>query len=209
MIKFSALKCMEPDTGANGGSEGIVDNNSNVTEEQEEVKTFTQEEVNEMIGKRLAKEKAKYTKEMEDFKASFGKEKFEEGMTEAEKLAKMTAQERAEYEFSKQREEFESERKAFEQSKLKDQAVVELGRLGYSEESVELLKGLIDYTNADTVKTSMDNINKVLQSVIGTEVDKQVNEKVKTNIKPENNPAKEMTEKEQKLKALRHAMGLK
>ena len=206
MIIFSALKCMEPDTGANGGSEG-VDDNSNVTE-TEEVKTFTQEEVNEMIGKRLAKEKAKYTKEMEDFKASFGKEKFEEGITEAEKLAKMTAQERAEYEFSKQKEEFESERKAFEQSKLKDQAVVELGRLGYSEESIEALKGLIDYTNADTVKSSLDNIHKVLQGVIGTEVDKQVNEKVKTNIKPENNPAKEMTEKEQKLKALRRAMGL-
>lgn len=66
------------------------------TEQQEETKTYTQDEVNDIVKQRLAREK----------KAA------DEAIKEAEKLAKMNEQQKQEYEFEKLRNENEALKKA-------------------------------------------------------------------------------------------------
>ncbi|KJE29119.1 hypothetical protein LG52_2263 [Geobacillus kaustophilus] len=80
-----------PDGGNNsGGASG--DNKGG-----EGAKTFTQDDVNRIIQKRLAEERTKWEKEFET--------KLTEAKTEAEKLAKMNAEQKAEYERKKREEE--------------------------------------------------------------------------------------------------------
>lgn len=164
----------------------VVDNKSN---EGQEVKTFTQEEVNEIISKRLAKEKKSMEKQMEEFKASFGKEKFDEGLSEAEKLSKMTEAEKREYEFNKRVAEFEAKEKAMALKELQTEAKSQLSELGYGAEAIEKLSGLIDYTDAKSTKASIDNLHSVLNEVIEAQVTAQVNSKLKNTVLPPTNNA--------------------
>ena len=168
----------------------------NTTTEKVE-KTFTQEQVNEMIEKRLARERAKIEKEI-------GKSKFEEGLTEAEKLAKMTAQEKAEYEFNKKREAFEKERDEFNKSKLQTESKSILTDLGYSCEAIEALSGLIDFTDADTTKSSIDNLDKVIKTIVEAKVQAEVDKRIVTKT-PEVTTSSVVNAKQD---ALRKAMGL-
>ena len=72
---------------------------------KKEEKTFTQEEVNKMIEKRLAREKAKAEQER----------------LEAEELAKLSEAERQKKLFEKQVAEFEAERAEWQASRLKEE----------------------------------------------------------------------------------------
>ena len=95
MMKFLNIhRLMNQDTGTgNGGQTGAAEpknelQNTEPDNNDSNIKTFTQEEVNEIVAKRLGKERAKIEKEI-------ARKSYEEGLSEAEKLAKMTKEEKA------------------------------------------------------------------------------------------------------------------
>lgn len=106
---------MEDNTNVNTESKAVdstieTTNNEVATETKEEVKTFTQEEMDKIIAKRLAKEKQKAEAEKQ----------------EAERLAKLSAEERQKAEFEIEKAKFEEERKTYLREKLELQVVKEL-----------------------------------------------------------------------------------
>ena len=155
----------------------------------EEAKTFTQEELEEVISKRLAREKVKIEKAKEsEMQARL---KFE--IEESEKLAKMTEAEKSkalaeksERELFKARELFEVERKAFEQEKILNLTMKTLGEKGLPIEFASFIKT----DNADSI---MENL-AIFEKGFKDAVDKGVLERLrgKTPISSNSNP-KEIT----------------
>ena len=166
----------------NGGNNSTTDNNtesednSDDKESNQDEKTFTQSELDSIIEKRLARERAKLEKEY--------KTKINEGITsgldEAKKLEKMTAQEKAEYEFNKRLADLEAREKEYNLRELKQTALGILNEKGFDIESAKSISTILDYTDADKCKASIDNIDKLISGL----VEKGVNAKIKTNKTP-------------------------
>ena len=164
----------------NNNNEGNVEVNgvANQQPQQPPVKTFTQEEVDKMISKRLDRERKKYEEEI-------GKAKFEEGLTEAEKLAKMTTQERKEYELNKKIEEFEKKQKEFQTKELKAQGNLMLSELGYNADQIEALGNFINFENADTTKSSIEALDKIIKETVDQLVNAKIDQAIVTKTKPQ------------------------
>ena len=180
---------MENNTVNTQGQEPINNNEGNVgvngvanqkpqEPQQPPVKTFTQEEVDKLIAKRLDRERKKYEEEI-------GKTKFQEGLTEAEKLAKMTAQEKAEYEFNKKVEEFNKKQKEFEVAQLKVQGNAMLQELGYNADQIEALGNFINFENADTTKSSIEALDKIIKETVDQMVNAKIDQAIVTKTKPQ------------------------
>ena len=92
------------------------------------VKTFTQEEVDKIVNKRLARER-------KDIEA-----KIEAERAEAERLAKMSEAEKQQALFKKQVAEFEATKRAFEQEKLLNETSKQLASKNLPIEFAEMLK---------------------------------------------------------------------
>lgn len=161
-------------TNTNTNNEGGQSN----TQEQPPVKTFTQEEVDKMISKRLERERRKYEEEI-------GKAKFMEGLTEAEKLAKMSEQEKKEYEFNKKVEEFEKKQKEFQTKELKAQGNLMLSELGYNADQIEALGNFINFENADTTKSSIEALDKIIKETVDQMVNARIDQAIVTKTKPQ------------------------
>ena len=181
--KLGMTRLRESDGGdGNGGNNSTTDNNtesednSTDKESNQPEKTFTQSELDSIIEKRLARERAKLEKEY--------KTKINEGITsgldEAKKLEKMTAQEKAEYEFNKRLADLEAREKEYNLKELKQTALSILNEKGFDIESAKSISTILDYTDADKCKASIDNINKLITGL----VEKGVNAKIKTNKTP-------------------------
>lgn len=114
--------------------------------QKQQEKLFTQEEVNNIIEKRLSKEKNKWKNEVD----------------QAKRLAEMSAEERAKEEFKIQKAEFERERAEFERERLLIQTQKELSAKNVPIEFAEMLvKG-----DAESTKEAIDNFaNLYAQSV--------------------------------------------
>lgn len=114
--------------------------------QKQQEKLFTQEEVNNIIEKRLSKEKNKWKNEVD----------------QAKRLAEMSAEERAREEFKIQKAEFERERAEFERERLLIQTQKELSAKNVPIEFAEMLvKG-----DAESTKEAIDNFaNLYAQSV--------------------------------------------
>lgn len=125
------------------------------TKAEETTKTFTQEQVNNF----LAKEKAKWEK-----KAEAEKE-------EAKKLAKMNADEKAQYEIDKRTKALEEREQAIQLKELQAEAKNILNEKGLPIE----LYTLLPYQDAESVKKGIDT----LQTAIQKAVDSTVNERMK------------------------------
>ena len=110
------------DDGAEDKSEDTPPEDIADEDKAEDKDTFTQDDVDGIIAKRLAREKLKFEKE---FNTKLAKEKLE-----AERLAKLTGDERKEEELRIAREEFELERSTFQQEKLELQITKELAEKG-------------------------------------------------------------------------------
>lgn len=161
-------------------NEGNVEVNGVANQQPQEppVKTFTQEEVDKLIAKRLDRERKKYEEEI-------GKAKFQEGLTEAEKLANMTAQEKKEYEFNKRVEEFEKKQKEFQTRELKAQGNLMLSELGYNADQIEALGNFINFENADTTKTSIEALDKIIKETVDQMVNAKIDQAIVTKTKPQ------------------------
>lgn len=148
------------DTNNNNNSNDS-DNNSNTNNSNDNkntdnnTKTFTQEELDKIIEKRLAR----------------ALKKAEEEKAEAERLAKMSAEERAKEEFRKEKEKFEQERKQYQREKLELQVTKELA-------TKELPTEFSKYLLGDNAESCMENI-KTFETVWQKAIEKAVDAKLK------------------------------
>ena len=131
------------------------------TEQEPVVKTFTQEEVDKMIQKRLARER-------KDIEA-----KIEAERQEAERLAKLSEAERQKAMFEKQVAEFEATKRAFEQEKLLNETSKQLASKNLPIEFAEMLK-------AQDAESTFENI-KIFEAKFNEAVERLVNERLKGN----------------------------
>ena len=134
------------------------------TEEQtteQTVKTFTQEEVDKIVNKRLARER-------KDIEA-----KIEAERAEAERLAKMSEAEKQQALFKKQVAEFEATKRAFEQEKLLNETSKQLASKNLPIEFAEMLK-------AQDAESTFENI-KIFEAKFNEAVERLVNERLKGN----------------------------
>ena len=117
------------------------------------------EDVNKMIQDRITREQAKWEKKVQDER------------TEAEKLAKMKADEKIKYQQEKREKELADRERELTTRELKAQAYETLAEKGIPKELVELL----NYENAETCNASIEILEKAFQPA----VEKAVNEKLR------------------------------
>ena len=145
-------------------NEQTVEQNIEPIEEQtkeQTVKTFTQEEVDKIVNKRLARER-------KDIEA-----KIEAERAEAERLAKMSEAEKQQALFKKQVAEFEATKRAFEQEKLLNETSKQLASKNLPIEFAEMLK-------AQDAESTFENI-KIFEAKFNEAVERLVNEGLKGN----------------------------
>ena len=143
-------------------NEQTVEQTTEQTAEQtkeQTVKTFTQEEVDKIVNKRLARER-------KDIEA-----KIEAERAEAERLAKMSEAEKQQALFKKQVAEFEATKKAFESEKLLNETSKQLASKNLPIEFAEMLK-------ANDAESTFENI-KIFEAKFNEAVEKLVNERLK------------------------------
>ena len=124
-------------------------------------KTFTQEELNAIIDKRLERER-------KDAQARIDK-----AVTEAQKLAKMSADERAEHERQELQKTLAQREAEITKRELRAEAKSQLSDKGLPVELAEVLP----YTDADTTNAALAAVEKVFRQA----VEKGVTERLKGN----------------------------
>mgnify|MGYP000852365978 FL=1 len=124
-------------------------------------KTFTQEELNAIIDKRLERER-------KDAQARIDK-----AVTEAQKLAKMSADERAEHERQELQKKLSEREAEITKRELRAEAKSQLSDRGLPVELAEVLP----YTDADTTNAALVAVEKVFRQA----VEKGVTERLKGN----------------------------
>ena len=134
----------------------------NTEVEVKEVKTFTQDEVDKMISKRLQRER-------KDIEA-----KIEAERKEAEELAKLSEQEKQKKLFEKQVREFEETKKAFEAERLLNETSKQLASKNLPIEFAEMLKG-------EDAESTFNNIN-VFEAKFNEALEKMVTERLRGSV---------------------------
>lgn len=124
-------------------------------------KTFTQDELNAIIDKRLERER-------KDAQARIDK-----AVTEAQKLAKMSADERAEHERQELQKKLSEREAEITKRELRAEAKSQLSDKGLPVELAEVLP----YTDADTTNAALAAVEKVFRAA----VEKGVTERLKGN----------------------------
>lgn len=170
-------RLLEANTGANGGSETGADGGNGEgtgegTQGQEgEDKSFDdvlkdkkyQSEFDKRVAKALETAKSKWET---DYQA-----KIQEAKTEAEKLAKMNADQKAEYENQKKLDELAKREKDITTRELRATAYETLAEKNLPKELVDIL----NYESAETCNKSIEAVEKAFQSA----VEKAVNDKLR------------------------------
>lgn len=160
------------ETGAqqtNGG-----DSNPQGEQGTAQPKTFSQEEVDNIIQGRIAKERKSWEKQLE------------EKQTEAQKLEKMSAKEQQKYQEEKRIKELDEREKAITRRELTAQAKLQLSDEGIPTELAEILV----FTDADSCKKSIEVVKGAFQKA----VEKAVNERIKGGGTPKKAPNSADTE---------------
>lgn len=121
----------------------------------QEIKTLTQAEVDAVVEKRLNQERKRFQQELEA------------QVTEAQKLAKMNAEEKAKYE-TKQKEKALAEREAdITKRELTAQAKEKL-----ADDKLPLsLATILDYTSAEACQSSLEAVKKAFEEAVTAAVD--------------------------------------
>ena len=122
-------------------------------------KTFTQEELNAAVEKRIARER-KQTEE-----------RIKEAVTEAQKVAKMSADERAQHEKEELEKTLKQRETEITKRELRAEAKSQLSDKGLPVELAEVLP----YTDAETTNQALEAVEKVFRLA----VEKGVNERLK------------------------------
>jgi len=142
------------DQGGEGGSNGG----------QQKI-TFTAEqqaEVDRIIGERLGKAQSRWEK---DYQA-----KLEEAKTEADKLAKMNADQKAEYEKKKHEEALAKRESDITRRELRATALESLAEKGLP----KTLADILDYADADSTSKSIETVEKAFRDAVETAVNERL-----------------------------------
>lgn len=142
--------------GGSGEGGGKGDGKVSFTPEQ-------QAEVDRILGERLNKAQTKWEK---DFQT-----KLDEAKTEAEKLAKMNADQKAEYERKKQEEAMTKRESEITRRELRATALETLAEKGMP----KTLADILNYTDADSTNKSIESVEKAFREA----VEAGVNERLK------------------------------
>lgn len=137
-----------------------------VTEPAE--KTFTQSDLDAIITKRLERER----KEAET--------RIKAAVTEAQKLAKMSADERMEHERAEREKELKNRETEITKRELRAEAKSQLHDKGLPVELADVLP----YTDAETTNTALEAVEKVFRAA----VEKGINERLKGQAPKVNTP---------------------
>lgn len=151
--------------------EGDPQPDENKDKQKDDNVTFTPEQqaaVDRVISERLNRAQSKWEK---DFK-----EKLEQAKTEAEKLAKMNADQKAEYERKKREEELAAREVEITRRELRAQALEQLAEKGLPKQLADILV----YTDADSTNTSLEAVEKAFTAA----VESGINERLKGNGAP-------------------------
>ena len=155
-MKFKFIKMLEADTGAGvNGADNTSNADTTTTDTQDTSnteKTFTQEDVNKMIQDRITREQAKWEKKVQDER------------TEAEKLAKMKADEKLKYQQEKREKELAEREKDITTRELKITSSETLAEKNLPKELVNIL----NYDSAESCNNSIDVIEKAWAEANGT-----------------------------------------
>ena len=135
------------------GDEGNHDKAQAGEEEDDKYKvaTLTEDEVNRIVKQRLAREKKKWEKDH----------------TEAERLQKMTDDEKKQYEEDKRKEDLDNREAAITRRELTAIAKEQLNAAGVPADMADF----IDYTDADTVNESVKRLSKAFKGAVQQSVD--------------------------------------
>lgn len=144
----------DPDTDTT-----TTDKSNDTKESSDTKKMFTQEEIDNIVKGRLAKERKNWEKELTD------------KQTEAEKLASMTEKEKKAYQDKKREDDLNKREAAIVKRELTAQAKSTLTDRGLA----PALSDFLDYTDADSCNKSIDKLQDVFQAA----VEKAVDEKMK------------------------------
>lgn len=111
-------------------------------------RTYTDEQLDEIIAKKLAKERAKHEKQLEEAKA------------EAEKLAKMNADQKKEYEI----EQLKAENERLKASQVKAELSKEAAKL-LSAEDIEATQDMLEFVVGKDAEATQANIDKFVKII--------------------------------------------
>lgn len=158
---------------AEGGDGNVVaDGTENPAEvsspENKQEKTYTRDELNKIISAEKEKVKAELIKDAE------------EKRTEAEKLAKMNAEEKHRYELEKIEKEKNDAIAKLNAYELKEQAT----KIASEKELDIALLDIIDYSKetADSIKTKIENIDGVFKKAVEKKINEKLQEKSPRNV---------------------------
>ncbi len=160
------LQLLAEDTGAGNGGE-----NNPPEENKPEGKTYTEEELQKLIQSESDKRVTQAMKTAEERWQREYEKKLEDEKSEAEKLAKMSADERAKAEFEKEKTKFEQDRAQFNRDRLELETVKELGKQGLDVEFSSFLMG-------ENAESTNENI-KLFKEKFDIAVENAVNERLK------------------------------
>ena len=178
----------EPGTGDQGtGSEGEEGGNQTPSFDALLKDKAYQSEFDKRVAKALETAKGKWSAEQQ--------KAIEEAKTEAEKLAKMNADQKAQYEREKQEADYQKRLAELNARELKATAKETLVAEGLPLELAEVL----NYTDADTCNKSIEAVKTAFQGA----VEKAVNEKLKGKGAPKTGDAATGTLEAQIAKAVR------
>ena len=127
-------------------------------ESQEQTKTFTQDEVDNIIKGRLAKERKSWEKQLVD------------QQTEAEKLASMSEKEKKQYQEQKRAKDLETREAAITRRELIAQAKEQLADKGLPITLAEIL----NFTDAESCNKSIETVEKAFQSAVEKAVEDRI-----------------------------------
>lgn len=142
---------------------------SPLTQQQAEQRTFTQADVDRMIADRLSRERRQHQQDIENART--------EARTEAEELARMTAEQRA------QREQERAQREAQQREAQLAQREAEITRRELRAQAIDTLisrelphelESILDYGSADACNASIDTVERVFRAAVQKAVDERL-----------------------------------
>ena len=168
---------------ANTAEVNTQETQSQSSEQAAAERTFTQADVDRMIQDRLTRERKQHAQDIEKART--------EARTEAEELARMTAEQR------EQREREKAEKAAKDRERELNKREAEISRRELQAQAVDTLASrdlpkalapLLDYTSAETVSASMDTVEKAFRDAVQAAVDTRLKASGVTLPTPGNRP---------------------
>lgn len=131
-----------------------------------EEKTYTQAELDSMLQSETDKRVTEALKTAKDKWSKEYAKRLEDEKKEAERLAKLSAEEREKAKFDKERKAFEDERAQFERDRLEMQVAKELANEGLDTEFASILMGADADTSMDNIKTFKASFDKAVEAAV-------------------------------------------